>query len=558
LKLFPIVLMSFIHVQQIKAHLEKNFTPLLNLSDCQNAGTEQREVTALSRGLAAFAIASLNGIAPQEACTAVTDGSDDNGIDAIFYNEDRRLLYLVQAKWHSDGHGSIDRGDTQKFITGFRDLLNERFDRFNDNVRLRQPDVERAILDSDAESGVVLVLVYSGQEELAAECQRDLDDLLSEMNDPSEVVQLRTLRQQNVHNFIAQGTAGAPIDLQVSLSNWGQVKDPHYAVFGVVAVTEVAEWFKNHETRLFSPNLRYFLGSTEVNNAIGDTLKNRPDVFWYFNNGITALCDSIDKTLHGGNSRDFGVFKCTNVSVVNGAQTVGAIAGAVEKFPNEAVKAYVSIRFISLSSSDPGLATSITRCTNTQNRIERRDFVALDELQEQLRRQLQIDGVEYAYKSGAQVPKDRQGFDLHEATVALACAHDDCGYSVQAKREIGKLWEDITKAPYKALFNPSVDGKVLWDLVQILRAVDATLGIEAKSVKGRDRMHVVHGNRLIAWFVFRQHGKKFTEASEIAGLTQVSIPKVKNVVDKHYADAYLPSFYKNNSKCSQVANLLGC
>ena len=96
--------MSFIHVQQIKAHLEKNFSQFLNLSDCQNADSEQREVTALSRGLAAFAIASLNGLAPQEGCGAVTDGSNDNGIDAIFYNEDRRLLYLVQAKWHSNGH----------------------------------------------------------------------------------------------------------------------------------------------------------------------------------------------------------------------------------------------------------------------------------------------------------------------------------------------------------------------------------------------------------------------------------------------------------------------
>jgi AIPR protein len=548
--------MSFIHVQQIKAHLEKNFSPLVDLSDCLTANAQQKEATALTRGLAAFAVASLNDLTPEEGCRTVTDGPGDNGIDAIYYNEDRRSLYLVQAKWHSDGHGSIDRGDTQKFITGFRDLLNERFDRFSEKARLRQPDVERAIFDSEAESEVVLVLAYSGQEEVAEECQRDIDDLLEEMNDPSELVQLRVLRQQNIHNFIAQGTVGSPIDLQVSLSNWGQVKDPHFAVFGLVAVQEVAEWFKNHQSRLFSPNLRYFLGSTEVNNAILETLKTQPSLFWYFNNGITALCDSVDKTLHGGNNRDFGVFKCSNVSVVNGAQTVGAIAAAVEKHPEETAGAYVSIRFISLPSGDTGLTTSITRCTNTQNRIERRDFVALDELQEQLRRQLQIDGIEYAYKAGAQAPKDRPGFDLQEATVALACAQDDSAYAVQAKREIGKLWEDITKAPYKALFNASVDGKLLWDLVQILRVVDATLGIEAKAVKGRDRMHVVHGNRLIAWFVFHRHGKKFTAPKQVETLSKETITKVKNAADALYPDAYLASLYKNNSKCSNIASSL--
>ncbi len=47
-------------------------------------------------------------------------------------------------------------------------------------------------------------------------------------------------------------------------------------------------------------------------------------------------------------------------------------------------------------------------------------------------------------------------FDLFEATTALACTSGKVRLVVQLKREIGKLWEDASKAPYKELFKPDV------------------------------------------------------------------------------------------------------
>jgi hypothetical protein len=74
----------------------------------------------------------------------------------------------------------------------------------------------------------------------------------------------------------------------------------------------------------------------------------------------------------------------------------------------------------------------------------------------------------------------RSVWSAAEATVALACAADDVSLAVQAKREIGKLWEDITKAPYRALFNPSVTGPEVWRLVRILRTAETTLQSQQK------------------------------------------------------------------------------
>jgi hypothetical protein len=45
-----------------------------------------------------------------------------------------------------------------------------------------------------------------------------------------------------------------------------------------------------------------------VNNLVLETITDNPANFWYFNNGVTALCESIDKAPAGGVK---GVFDVT-------------------------------------------------------------------------------------------------------------------------------------------------------------------------------------------------------------------------------------------------------
>lgn len=110
--------------------------------------------------------------------------------------------------------------------------------------------------------------------------------------------------------------------------------------------------------------------------------------------------------------------------------------------------ARVLVRLISLDNCPPNFADELTRAANTQNRIERRDFAALDPNQKRLRTDLLLEcQKEYAYQSGENAPQESVGCTLDEAAVALACAMPDVGLAVQAKREVGMLYEDIAKAP---------------------------------------------------------------------------------------------------------------
>ena len=318
--------MSAIHMRQIKAYLTTTFQGKIDLADYNDRSEAERENAFLTRALAAFAIMTLADTDPSTATQSVTDGYGDNGVDAVHYDSKERILYVVQSKWDHDDSGSLERGEAQKFIKGLRDLVAPRFDRFNAKVKRMLSQINNAI--SDARTHIFLVAVYTGQQPLAPEVKRDFDDLLKEMNDPTEVVTLKTLRQLNLYNTISRGAAGAPIDLDIALYEWGQTREPHQAFYGQVSASDVAGWWNEHYPKIFAPNIRVFLGDTDVNQGILTTIRSTPESFWYFNNGITALCASITKKALGGSSREMGVFECKDLRVVNGAQTVGSVAAA--------------------------------------------------------------------------------------------------------------------------------------------------------------------------------------------------------------------------------------
>jgi hypothetical protein len=499
--------MSELHVNQIKGFLTREFTGKIDLTDAEGNSDAKVESLFLSRSLSAYALVTLVGIPTDQAAAAVTDGYQDNGIDAIYFDPTEKQLYLVQSKWSHDGGSTVDRGSAQKFIQGVRDLVNGQFDRFNKKVQAKKSEVEQALLDASA--SFVLVIVHTGTQPLGAEPQRDLEDFLAAQNDVSEIMRLKVLRQVDVHSAMATGTKGSPINLDVTLNEWGQAKDPVFSVYGQVSASDVADWVEKHGPSLFAPNLRLFLGKTEVNQDIVRTLQSDAAHFWYYNNGITALCSGIEKKPFGGDGRDFGIFECKDLS--------------------------------------------ITRYTNTQNRIEKKDFVALDAEQERIRVELQVEGITYVYKSGGEVPKGVAGFDLTEATVALACASPiDVGQAVQAKREISRLWENISGPPYKILFNSGTFGPQVWQLVLAQRVIDHCLQEEAVKMSGRSRLIAVHGNRLVAWLVHEAVRGKGLSDEQLKDETRRYLHFAVAAVNEVYPDSYAGSLFKNLTKCKKL------
>jgi hypothetical protein len=549
---------------RIRSTLERRYKEKIDLKDYDRKPEKEKEKAFLTRSLSAFALSQLAGISDSLAATCVIDGYDDNGIDAIYYDANDNKVYIVQSKWMDSGRDSPKQGDIQKFLKGFKDFLNADFSQFNDKLKNMKDVLSEALYN--AQVRFVLVITYTGSQPLSEKhAKRDLENLLKELNDPIELVTYQVLSQRELYNA-AEGLAeGSPINLDILIRDWGQIDHPYLAYYGQLDALDIANWWQSYSDRLFAPNLRKFLGNTEVNESIIGTLINNPEKFWYFNNGVTILCETINQKPIGKGSTKSGVFECTGVSIVNGAQTVGSIAKAFTTNPEKVCLARVSARLISLDNCPEGFATEITRAANTQNKIEHRDFVSLDLEQKRLQTDLRIlCDKEYVYKSGDQKPKEEIGCDLEEATVALACANANVELAVQAKREIGKLWEDTEKPPYKLLFNSQLSAIRLWRLVEVSRIVENELRRLQNELESRKRLVAIHGNRFILYRIFRSLSIENFDNMELEfePIKIFASEKTKDVLSNlieiinfnpKYSNSYPANLFKNKTKCLEIS-----
>ena len=550
--------MSIIHVNHIKADCKNRFTGLVDVSDIHTPLPEDAESHFMTRALAAFSLAALARIEDKEAADAITDESHDDGIDAFYYSPIEHVCYMVQSKWSNAGAGSIDVGSVLKFIQGIQHVLLGDFKALGPKIQKRQQEIADVLGDSSA--NFVLVIAYTGRAALSADVQKPLDDLRAALNEDSDLVSLQVLRQQELHHVVEQRAFGASVNLDILLHDYGKVSTPFKAYYGQMDVADISNWAK-YGDNLYARNIRGFKGSTDVNEAIVGTLKKAPENFIYFNNGITITCSELARKPLGSGSKTSGVFECKGASIVNGAQTVGSIMSFISANPLASANAKVMVRITSLEDCPADFSSEITRAVNTQNRIERRDFAALDPTQTRLKSEMLLSfQKEYVFRTGDSVPSPENGCTLDEATVALACSHADISYALLAKREVGRLYEDIHAAPYTVLFNPSTSALVMWRAVQVLRQVDLYLKDIQVSSEGKIRLIAIHFNRLILHLVFSRLCALDTAESEwlkatgrLQSITKEVLQRTTDAVVKLYPAAYPGSLFKNATKSKSIS-----
>jgi hypothetical protein len=553
--------MSIIQVNHIKSNCVARFSSLVDLSDiAATASAEDRESNFLTRSLTAFCVAALAKVDDTLAANSVVDEYQDDGIDGFFFDRIEHRAYLIQSKWAKNGSGSIDLGSVLKFIQGVNHFIEGKVAALGPKMRAKAQDIQDVLADSQAT--FVLVIAYTGKADIAAEPKAPIDQLLQELNDDGDFVSLQVMKQKELHDVVEQRALGDSVDLTVLLHEYGMVHTPYKAYYGQVDISDITSWgrFGDH---LYHKNIRSFKGNTDVNDSIIATAKDSPDNFLYYNNGITLLCSELVKQPLGGKSRASGVFECKGASVVNGAQTVGSIISALSVPPTTST-ARVMVRLISLEGCPPDFGFEVTRATNTQNRIDKRDFAALDQEQLRLRSEMLLSlGKEYVYRTGDRAPLPDKGCTLDEAAVALACANSDITYCMIAKREVSRLYEDIEKPPYTILFNSGLSALRMWRAVDVLRGIDVFLKDAQANKEGKERLVAVHGNRLLLFLVFRKLPSSVfdldnadTEMTKVPDFAADRLSRLTAEILKNYSASYPGQLFKNITKCKAIASAI--
>lgn len=539
---------------RIQSKLDELFANKIDLTDTAN--DEDRQNKYYTRAIAALAIVMQCGIDYDSAAKTITDGYHDMGIDAVYHDASQKKLILVQSKWRKDGNGSITQEEANTLTAGIKRILNFDFDGCNKKLAAKQPEITAAIRDMEYQ--IEMLFCHTGSQAVDSYAFRPIKELLKQVNedDTSELLVFAESKLQDIYDYLANGQNSDSIVLDdVLLNNWGTIDTPYKAYYGTIPVTAIGAWFNQYGNRLFAKNIRYYKGSTEVNQGIKDVLKNEPDKFFYYNNGIKILCKKITKKAAYSTDRNTGLFVLEGVSLVNGAQTTGTIGAVYAESPELINSACVYIQMIDLGEASEEQAVQITKFSNTQNKIEGKDFASLDPNQERLRMELSFGGIQYLYKAGAKVDSPERQISLDEAIVAQACSLDDLTMTALSKRNVGALTESIEKTPYKLLFNGSTNSFSLHNNVQVLRAVEYCISQNEPTVTGRKRLVLVHGNRYLLHLIIGrvQQTEGFTtryiESTEITALVSEIFTEVwesiYDAMEKHFSESYPAHIFKN-------------
>ena len=265
---------------RVQSKLDELFTDKIDLTDATN--DEDRQNKYNTRAIAALAIVMRCGIDYDSAAKTITDGYHDMGIDAIYNDVSQKKLILVQSKWRKGGNGSISQEEANTFIAGIKRIINLDFDGCNMKLASKQPEITAAIRDMDYQ--IEMIFCHTGSQIMDSYALRPIAELLEQVNedDTTELLVFVESKLQDIYDYLANGQNSDNIVLDdVLLNNWGTVDAPYKAYYGTIPVAAIGAWFNQYGNRLFAKNIRYYKGSTEVNQGIKEVLKNAPDKFFY-------------------------------------------------------------------------------------------------------------------------------------------------------------------------------------------------------------------------------------------------------------------------------------
>lgn len=131
--------------------------------------------------------------------------------------------------------------------------------------------------------------------------------------------------------------------------------------------------YDTYGQKLLEQNVRTFLQfKGKVNKGLRITLREKPEMFFAYNNGLTATATDIEFTA------DKKIKSITGLQIVNGGQTTSAIYAVKRNDKASLENVYVQIKLsvIKKAEETDRFVSKISEYANTQNKVNKSDFFA--------------------------------------------------------------------------------------------------------------------------------------------------------------------------------------
>lgn len=137
----------------------------------------------------------------------------------------------------------------------------------------------------------------------------------------------------------------------------------------------LADLYKEFSNELLESNVRAFLGQAgKFNKGMRDTIRNKPQMFLPYNNGITATAESISTELI---NNQLVITRLNDFQIVNGGQTTASLYHTQKKYKDtDLSKIFVQMKLTVIKDKDIKNieVPNISRFANSQNKVSELDL----------------------------------------------------------------------------------------------------------------------------------------------------------------------------------------
>jgi len=435
---------------------------------------------------------------PEATKIEVVDGANDKKIDALVIDDENRTVLIIQGKFFE--YGSIDSSPLQEVLSAWVRIQNLQSLQTDGNDKLKERiESLRQALDDEYEIRFELLttgkLTEGAKKDYKAfseAIEQSKDFSASIMLVDSDVIETRLADAESKDLPVINHT----VNLDSTKVMEFEIKNTR-SVIVALPLSECLKFPHIQDQRLFRKNVRQSLGWNTVNRKIRDSIRgDRPQDFFFFHNGITAICSKFKL------SDDKNQLECKDLNVVNGCQSLTTIykcSEDVRKIPS--VTSFILFRFYEIPQKDLGDKISIN--TNTQTVVKPRDLKSNDRVMISIKRAYETmyrDGL-FMNQRGIEVTGDKDKGKIIDASefakmvMAWQCQRPNISYNEK------KLFDELYKNVFKSDYNPvSILALKKWDSLVLDNWDNLILDDVLKATKSYARFHVVFSlSSLIAY-----------------------------------------------------------
>lgn len=419
----------------------------------------------------------------------VTDGSNDGGIDFLYYDEEESKVILCQSKFCKSLKFEDIINELNKMFSTVQNFKRMNTGSYNDKLKLALQNAKDRLPEDNDDNYEYRIFTTA-----PIDINKALIKIENTIHDfPTEAVNIFT--EEDIEKTIQRNLEALSIvdfekiKIDKAKNFLSYESNDTIGIMCNVSSTSIIKLYNNYASKgLFDLNIRRYIKNTLVDNGIKKTLDKNRENFWFLNNGIIIACEEF--------KIDGDRIKLYNFSIVNGGQTTTLIGNYKGNNTNEF---YIPCKIVATKdgANDENFFTDIAEATNSQKPIYARDLKSNTKEMVRLHNWLKDEkiyleikrGLKPKFKPICQIKNDELG------QLILSFAFQKPGTSRSGKKVIFEnqsIYDSLFKVNY---ITDNIKKHFLLDLIDLKTRYDEVEKLLKSSIMDSTEMEVLKNGR---------------------------------------------------------------